>query len=169
MKETTTKITEPTFRGSVKTIDNPSQRLSELLNSQQFYTGREGEIYSFDAENIQYRECVPTGATNPCVLVMCTVKRGNGEPKQSWFNLNSLKKRDAHQNYVYPQFEDMNAAGIVDWLIQNKTLTVKGMKEIQVPAFQNGRPQVETVEENGEIVSKTVVRTQKVPVYAEIQ
>lgn len=167
-KEANVTIIEPTFRGSVKKMENPSSRLSELLVSQNFYTGREGEVYTFDPENVEYREATPAGATNPCVLVMCQVKRGNGDAKQSWFNLNSLKKRDAHQNYVYPIFEEMDAAQIMDWLFEHKTLTVSGMKEIQVPAFEGGRPKTDVVEINGELVNKTVVRSQKVPVYTEI-
>lgn len=168
MKETNSLIVEPTFRGSVKKMENPATRLSELLVSQNFYTGREGEVYTFDRDKVEYREATPTGANNPCVLVMCQVKRGNGDAKQSWFNLNSLKKRDAHQNYVYPIFEEMDASQIMEWLFEHKTLTVSGMKEIQVPAFDGGKPKVEVIEQNGELINKQVVRSQKVPVYAEI-
>lgn len=168
MKETNVTIIEPTFRGSVKKMENPATRLSELLVSQNFYTGREGETYTFNRDKVEYREATPTGAQNPCVLVMCEVKRGNGDAKQSWFNLNSLKKRDAQQNYVYPIFEEMDAAQIMEWLFEHKTLTVSGMKEIQVPAFEGGKPKTDVVEINGELVNKTVVRSQKVPVYAEM-
>lgn len=168
MKETNVKIIEPVFRGEVKKMENPSARLGELLTTQNFYTGREGEVYTFDRENVEYREATPTGAQNPCVLVMCTVKRGAADPKQSWFNLNSLKKRDASQNYVYPVFEEMNASQIMEWLFEKKTLTCTGMREIQVPAFESGRPKVEVVEQNGELINKQVVRSQKVPVYAEL-
>lgn len=167
-KEVNVTIVEPTFRGSVKKMENPTARLSELLVTQNFYTGREGEIYTFDRDNVEYREATPTGAQNPCVLVMCQVKRGSGDPKQSWFNLNSLKKRDAQQNYVYPIFEDMDAAQIMEWLFEHKTLTVEGMKEIQVPAFEGGKPKVEVIEQNGELINKQVVRSQKIPVYAEM-
>lgn len=149
-------------------MENPNVRLGELLTTQNFYTGREGEIYTFDRENVEYREATPTGAQNPCVLVMCTVKRGAADPKQSWFNLNSLKKRDASQNYVYPVFEEMNASQIMEWLFEKKTLTCTGMREIQVPAFEAGRPKVEVIEQNGELINKQVVRSQKVPVYAEL-
>ena len=167
-KETNVKIVEPVFRGEVKKMDNPSARLGELLTTQNFYTGREGEVYTFDPENVEYREATPTGAQNPCVLVMCQVKRGAADAKQSWFNLNSLKKRDANQNYVYPIFEEMNASQIMEWLFAHKTLTCTGMREIQVPAFESGRPKVEVVEQNGELINKQVVRSQKVPVYAEM-
>lgn len=168
MKETNVKIVEPVFRGEVKKMDNPSARLVELLTTQNFYTGREGEVYTFDPENVEYREATPTGAQNPCVLVMCQVKRGAADAKQSWFNLNSLKKRDANQNYVYPIFEEMNASQIMEWLFAHKTLTCTGMREIQVPAFESGRPKVEVIEQNGELINKQVVRSQKVPVYAEM-
>ena len=168
MKETNVKIVEPVFRGEVKKMDNPSARLGELLTTQNFYTGREGEVYTFDPENVEYREATPTGAQNPCVLVMCQVKRGAADAKQSWFNLNSLKKRDANQNYVYPIFEEMNASQIMEWLFAHKTLTCTGMREIQVPAFESGRPKVEVIEQNGELINKQVVRSQKVPVYAEM-
>lgn len=167
-KEVNVTIIEPTFRGSVKKMENPATRLSELLVTQNFYTGREGEIYTFDRDKVEYREATPTGAQNPCVLVMCTVKRGSADPKQSWFNLNSLKKRDANQNYVYPIFEDMDAAQIMEWLFEHKTLTCTGMRDIQVPAFEGGRPKVEVIEQNGELVNKQVVRSQKIPVYAEM-
>lgn len=167
-KEVNVKIEEPVFRGEVKKMENPTARLKELLVTQNFYTGREGETYTFDPENVEYREATPTGAQNPCVLVMCTVKRGSADPKQSWFNLNSLKKRDANQNYVYPIFEQMGAAEIMDWLFEKKTLTCTGMREIQVPAFESGKPKVEVIEQNGELINKQVVRSQKVPVYAEI-
>lgn len=167
-KETNVKIVEPVFRGEVKRMDNPSARLGELLTTQNFYTGREGEVYTFDPENVEYREATPTGAQNPCVLVMCQVKRGAADAKQSWFNLNSLKKRDANQNYVYPIFEEMNASQIMEWLFEHKTLTCTGMREIQVPAFESGRPKVEVIEQNGELINKQVVRSQKVPVYAEM-
>ena len=149
-------------------MENPNVRLGELLTTQNFYTGREGEIYTFDRENVEYREATPTGAQNPCVLVMCTVKRGAADPKQSWFNLNSLKKRDANQNYVYPIFEEMNASQIMEWLFEKKTLTCTGIREIQVPAFEGGRPKVEVIEQNGDLINKQVVRSQKVPVYAEL-
>lgn len=168
MKETNVKIIEPVFRGEVKKMENPNVRLGELLTTQNFYTGREGEIYTFDRENVEYREATPTGAQNPCVLVMCTVKRGAADPKQSWFNLNSLKKRDANQNYVYPIFEEMNASQIMEWLFEKKTLTCTGIREIQVPAFEGGKPKVEVIEQNGELINKQVVRSQKVPVYAEL-
>lgn len=167
-KEANVTIIEPTFRGSVKKMENPATRLSELLVTQNFYTGREGEVYTFNRDKVEYREATPAGAQNPCVLVMCEVKRGNGDAKQSWFNLNSLKKRDAQQNYVYPIFEEMDAAQIMEWLFEHKTLTVSGMKEIQVPAFEGGKPKTDVVEINGELVNKTVVRSQKVPVYAEM-
>ena len=162
------KIQEPIFQGSVKTISNPSD-LKDLLVTRQFYVAREGEVYTFSAENTQYRECIPQGATNPCVLASCLVKKGKAEPVQSWFNINSLKKRDANNNYVYPVFADMNAADIMDWLFEHETLTVTGMKEINVPSFANGQRVTETVELNGELVSKTVVRTQRCATFAEVQ
>lgn len=161
-------IIEPVFRGDVKVINNIDS-LKDLLVTQQFYVAREGEQYTFDAENVQYRECIPQGATNPCVLALCMVKKGQGKPQQSWFNINSLKKRDADNNYVYPVFENMNAADIMAWLFEHKTLTVTGMKEIAVPTFQNGQRVTETVEINGNLVSKTVIRTQKCATFAELQ
>lgn len=162
------KINEPVFQGSVKTIANPSE-LKDLLVTRQFYVAREGEQYIFDPATVQYRECTPQGATNPCVLALCMVKKGSAEPVQSWLNINSLKKRDANNNYVYPTFGEMNAADIMDWLFEHKTLTVTGMKEISVPAFANGQRVTETVELNGELVSKTVVRTQRCATFAEVQ
>ena len=62
----------------------------------------------------------------------------------------------------------MDAAQIMEWLFEHKTLTVEGMKEIQVPAFEGGKPKVEVIEQNGELINKQVVRSQKIPVYAEM-
>ena len=140
------------------------------------YTAQEGDIFLFPTlENAEFKEQpIAVGSKNKVVLMACTRVRNNNE-RPSWFNLNSLGKRDVDNVKQHELFIDCaDAYDRAVRLCELGAIKAVEMKEIAVPLFEEkpdpvtGKPvrkaKIET-DAAGAEVKVFVNGTQNIPVF----
>lgn len=167
------KITElaPVFQASTRPFRNVTD-MSSLKDAGvnfEAYTLRMGETLNFpkyeDATVIA--QPVREGSKTEIFLVAC-MREKNGKITPSWFNLNSLTKRDSDNNPVYQEWYDL---GNVDARLQ-ALCTAGGIKAvseqtIKVPAFDRAGNRIysEVIGADGVPVQIGAVKEQKVVMF----
>lgn len=111
------------------------------------------------------------------VLLACMRKRGEGDPKPSWFNVNSLGKRDVDNVKQHELFVDcVDAYDRVEKLCELGAIEAVGTKEIAVPLFEEepdpntGKPKRKMkveVDPDGVEVKIPINGTQVIPVFEQ--
>lgn len=163
------KITElaPVFQASTRPFRNVED-LSSLKDAGvnfEAYTIRMGETLTFPKfEDVTViAQPVRKGSDTEIFLVAC-VREKNGKKTPSWFNLNSLTKRDADNNPVYQDWYDLgNVEARLQALCAAGGIKAVGEQTIKVPAFKNGdRVYSEVIGADGVPVQIGAVKEQKV-------
>lgn len=143
------------------------------------YTAQEGDIYIFPTlDAAEFKEQpIAVGSTNKVVLIACIRVRNNNE-RPSWFNLNSLGKRDVDNVKQHELFADCgDAYDRAVRLCELGAIKAVSMKEIAVPLFEEKpdpttkkpvrKCKIETVD--GEEVKVYVNGTQNIPVFEQYE
>lgn len=143
------------------------------------YTAIEGDIFLFPVlENAEIKEQpISANSKMKVVLLACMRKRGEGDPKPSWFNVNSLGKRDVDNVKQHELFVDcVDAYDRVEKLCELGAIEAVGTKEIAVPLFEEepdpvtGRPKRKMkveVDPDGVEVKIPINGTQEIPVFEQ--
>lgn len=129
------------------------------------YTLREGDELTFPAyEDMVVKQLAPREGMNTKVtFVACKRKRG-GTEKVSYFNVNSMAKRDADNNPVFPELYELgNTQARLKWLAEKGGIKAGNQIEVKVPLFQNGNRVVhQELQEDGTYKSVPDTTTQLV-------
>jgi hypothetical protein len=143
------------------------------------YTAQEGDIFVFPTlESAEIKEQpIAVGSKNKVVLLACVRVRNNSE-RPSWFNINSLGKRDVDNVKQHELFMDCaDAYDRVVKLCELGAIKAVSTKEIAVPLFEekpdaNGKPvrkyKMET-DGDGVEVKVFVNGTQTIPVFEQYE
>lgn len=106
---------------------------------------------------------VQKGSDRKVVYVACERIKNNRKAPY-WFNVNSLAKRDADNNPVYPEWYELgNVDARLHHLAEVGAITAKEEKEILVPLFEgNKRVYNDVAQEDGTIVKVGATKKQTV-------
>lgn len=136
------------------------------------YTLHKGEtmVFPTHSDMLVKKQPVQKGSDRKVVYVACE-RIKNGKKSKYWFNVNSLAKRDADNNPVYPEWYELgNVDARLHRLAEVGAITANEEKEILVPAFDgNKRVYNDVVQENGTIVKQGAVKPQTVAVIIPVE
>lgn len=140
------------------------------------YTAQEGDIFIFPTldKMVIKEQPIAKGSTNKVVICACIRVRGGSE-RPSWFNINSLGKRDVDNVKQHELFADCaDAYDRVVRLAELGAIKAVDTKEIAVPLFEEkpdpitGKPvrksKIET-DEAGAEVKVWINGSQNIPVF----
>lgn len=105
------------------------------------YTMRVGDTLTFPAfdEMIVRSQPVRKDSETKVFYVACERTR-NGKKQNSWFNVNSLAKRDADNNPVYPEWYELgNVEARLQKLAEIGAITAKEEITVMVPTFDGNK------------------------------
>lgn len=129
------------------------------------YAIREGDILRFPKleDMVVKSQPIRKGSTAKVYMVACERER-DGKKVPSWFNLNTLTKRDADNNPVQGEYyEAGNMKARLELLAKQGAVTSTGSVTIKVPVFgDDGKPEkldVTDAEGNISTVNKTADQT----------
>lgn len=129
------------------------------------YTLREGDEIAFPAyEDMVVKQMAPReGITTKVTFVACKRTR-NGKEKVSYFNVNSMAKRDADNNPVFPELYELgNTQARLQWLAEKGGIKAGKAIDVKVPEFRNGeRVCHDELQEDGTMKSVPNTTTQTV-------
>ena len=130
------------------------------------YAIKEGDILRFPTleEMTVMSQPIAKKSTSKVYLVACERER-NGRKSPSWFNLNTLLKRDINNDPVQGEFYDAgNMKARLELLAQYGAITSTETRTIQVPEFgDDGKPvKIDVVDDEGNV--KTVNKPKDQPV-----
>lgn len=129
------------------------------------YTIHKDETLIFPAysDMLVKKQPVQKGSDRKVIYVACE-RLKNGRKSTYWFNVNSLAKRDADNNPVYPEWYDLgNVDARLHKLAEVGAITAKEEKEILVPLFEgNKRVYNDEVQTDGTVIKIGATKKQTV-------
>ena len=146
-KEVNVTIVEPTFRGSVKKMENPTARLSELLVTQNFYTGREGDVITFGKTLKTVPFKTGTGTITHIGHIAAHCERFGW----FWFPLNIFRRvpLDEERDQLFCEENDFGQVLLTSMkdirraeMVTGKTIKVSRVLDLHKPGFDRkaGKP-----------------------------
>jgi hypothetical protein len=131
------------------TLDD-CQGMGEVFES---YTLQDGDVIKFPVlEDLQiFHQRVNPKSESWVTLIGCMRTRG-GETKPSYFNVNSLHKRDVKDNPVYPEWYNLgDIKERIKELCKRGTIKCTGMMKYNATVFEDGKAKM-IPDENGTLV-----------------
>lgn len=133
------------------------------------YAIKEGDILYFPAltDMVVKAQPVRKGDSKSKVYMVACIRERNGRKASSWFNLNTLMKRDINNEPVHGEFYDAgNMKARLELLASYGAITSVETKTIQVPEFgDDGKPKkMEVMDDEGNVTLKNVPIDQPVAV-----
>ena len=119
------------------------------------YTIKVGDVLKFPAHKdmIVKKQPVSVGSKSMVYYVACKRVR-NGKETNYWFNVNSLTRRDADNNPVFPEWYELgNLDARLEKLAEVGAITAKEEVKIMSPVFEgNKRVYNDVVQEDGTVI-----------------
>lgn len=131
------------------------------------YTARKGDTFQFPAfeDMVVLKQPVREGSQSYVFLVACMRTR-NGITKESYLNVNSLAKRDIHNDPVMPEFYECGSVEArLRKLAELGKVSADKEATIEVPVFDGDHIARESkIDEAGNTYQATVTRQQTVAI-----
>lgn len=128
------------------------------------YTMRVGDVLSFPKfeDMVVRKQPVRPGSSTMVFLVACQRER-NGKKTNTWFNANSLAKRDANNEPVYPMWYELgNLEARLQKLAEVGAITAKEEISVTVPTFDgNKRVYNDVLKDDGTTVQVAATHQQE--------
>jgi hypothetical protein len=132
------------------------------------YAIKEGDILYFPVltDMVVKQQPIRKGSTSKVYMVAC-IRERDGRQSPSWFNLNTLMKRDINNEPVQGEFYDAgNMKARLELLAEYGAITSFETRTIQVPEFgDDGKPMKEEVmDDEGNVTLRTKPQNQEVAI-----
>lgn len=132
------------------------------------YAIKEGDILYFPvlADMVVKQQPIRKGSTSKVYMVAC-IRERDGRKSPSWFNLNTLMKRDINNEPVQGEFYDAgNMKARLELLAECGAITSFETRTIQVPEFgDDGKPvKEEVMDDEGNVTLRNKPQNQPVAI-----
>jgi hypothetical protein len=133
------------------------------------YAIKEGDILYFPTldDMIVKSQPIRKGDSKTKVYMVACIRERNGRKAASWFNLNTLMKRDINNEPVQGEFYDAgNMKARLELLAEYGAITSLETRTIQVPEFgDDGKPKKEEVmDDEGNVTLRNKPQNQEVAI-----